>query len=235
MRCGTYVPGTIMCLMLTAVWGKDINELVLQEFSIKGNLLVGIAHVNNALQSEGFSDEVMFVPVLPQIGIAPDMTNDVVLAKWLDTVRTTMEQSLCSPEPTWSVLRSRNRIDTKFIKIGEILKLLQAVHGCRITKKGRHILVYPFPEQLNVLCYSRGEKKPRSALGIVLSLYSPGSSHVFVHEDPMTSTLYILASDQIHSEALVEINSQGTLKTDLCIKGQLMKNKTGGTSCSGLP
>lgn len=186
----------------------------------RGGMIVWIAHLNDSIHAEGLTEEMVLVPVLPKIEISNDLTNDLVLAKWIVDVRTLLKHSLSLPEPAWSVLYPRDELNVNFIKMGELLNLFQTIYRCRIVQKDKYLLVYPFPDQLKALCYSDVTSKKRSGLNFVVGQYTAYQpNHIFVHEDVLTGKVYVLATDKIHNMVLAEINGQETLKSDLCVKG----------------
>jgi len=223
--------GCFMFLTARAFSENAPDDHVLQTVSFpKGGLLVWIAHLNDSIHADGLAEEIAFVPVLPRIEIAADMTNDLILAKWVGDVRMLLMRSLCLPEPAWSVLLPRDRLTADFIKVGDLLDLFQTLYGCRIVRKEKNLFVYPFPDQLRLLGYSDVAGKKRSGLNFVVGQYTahrPG--HVFVHEDAMTGKVYVLAPDGIHNKVLAEINTQVPLKTGLCVKGLPPRDKSGET------
>ena len=200
---------------------RSFEGRMLQAVSLpKGGMIVWIAHLNDLIHAEGLTEKIMLVPVLPGIEISSDMTNDLVLAKWVVDVQMRLKRSLSVPEPTWSVLYPRDELNIKFIKMGELLELFRTIYECRIVKKDKQLLVYPFPEHLKALCYSDATGKKRSGLGLVVGLYTAyPPNHIFVHDDKPTGKVYVLAPDKIHNMVLAEIDCQETLKSGLCVKG----------------
>ncbi len=210
---------------------NSLDDHVLQTVSLpKGGMIVWIAHLNDSIHAEGLTEKIVLVPVLPRIEISADMTNDLVLAKWIVDVRMLLKHSLSLPEPAWSVLYPRDELNVNFIKIGELLNLFQTIFRCCIVKKDKYLLVYPFPDQLKALCYSDVTSKKRSGLNLVVGQYTAYQpNHVFIHEDAMTGKVYVLAPDKIHNLVLAEINGRGTLKSDLSVKGLSSEYKSGKT------
>lgn len=223
--------GCGMFLTARAFHEDSPGDHMLQTVSFpKGGMIVWIAHLNDSIHAEGMAEKIALVPVLPRIEISTDMTNDLVLAKWIVDVRILLKHSLSLPEPTWSVLYPRDELNVNFIKIGDLLNLFQTIYGCRIVKTDKYLLVYPFPDQLKALCYSDVTGKKRSGLNFVVGLYTAHQqNHVFIHEDALTGKVYVLAPDKIHNMVLAEIGSQGLMKTGLHVKGLSLENKSGET------
>jgi hypothetical protein len=76
--------GCGMFLTARAFHEDSPDDHMLQTVSFpKGGMIVWIAHLNDSIHAEGLAEKIAIVPVLPRIEISTDMTNDLVLAKWI--------------------------------------------------------------------------------------------------------------------------------------------------------
>lgn len=216
-----------MFLSSTVLAGDQIGDRMLEDISLpRGNLLSWIARLN-ATVAPDHPPAILFVPALPSLVVAPCMTNDQTVVKWIEGVRTELEQSLCAADPSWSVLGVRDGIQMKFVKIKDILNLFQAAYGCRIVRTHEQVLVYPFPERLEMLCYSNRKESKRAHLGLIVGLYSGyRRDHVFIHENAAACKVYVLAPKPIHEKIRAEV--QSTMDEDINVEGVQGDNRAEG-------
>jgi len=177
------------CSGMAGIEDQVVDDICFPE----GNLLVWSASLGEHVQAKGAVSPIRIDPRLPRIKSGTGSTNTVQVSCLAREMQASLLKSLVPTNSVYGVWRVHPALHVKYIKVREVLDLMETVFDCRVYCHDDEIIVRLFPEEMEVVGYTCDRTPSRDVGELIGYGYSIGS----FDGDPFDGLFSWVAKDKI--------------------------------------